>query len=196
MATLDFWYDLASTYSYPAAMRVEAEAAAANVDVRWRPFLVGGVFKALGWPDAPFNLSPTKGRYMWRDLERTCAALGLPFNRPDPFPQQSLLGMRVALIAHDEGWGPAFAKRAYRAEFGEGRNIGEPETVAAIIDELGQDSASVLARAESPDNKTRLRTETDEAIGLGIFGAPSMVTESGELFWGNDRLDQAITAAR
>ncbi len=196
MAALDFWYDLASTYSYPATMRIEAVAEAANVIVRWRPFLVGGVFKAQGLADAPFRLFPVKGRYMWRDLERTCAALGLPFHRPDPFPQQSLTGMRVALIAHDEGWGPAFAKRTYHAQFGEGRNIGERDTIAAVIDELGQDSAAVLSRAETPENKLRLRGETEEAERLGIFGAPSMVTEDGELFWGNDRLDQAIAAAK
>jgi 2-hydroxychromene-2-carboxylate isomerase len=195
MPRLDFWYDLASTYSYPAATRIGAAAEAAGVAVRWRPFLVGAIFKAQGWPDAPFKVLPTKGRYMWRDLERTCDALGLPFHRPDPFPQQSLTAMRVALIAHDGDWGEDFAKRVYRAEFAEGRNIGERETLIEIVSELGQDGDSVLARAETPENKSRLRSVTEEAEKLGIFGAPSFVTESGELFWGNDRLEQALAAA-
>ncbi len=195
MPRLDFWYDLASTYSYPAAMRIDAAAEAAGVVVRWRPFLVGAIFKAHGWPDAPFNVLPTKGRYMWRDLQRICDALGLPFRRPEPFPQQSLTAMRAALVAHDGGWGEDFARRVYRAQFAEGRNIGERDTITAILDELGQDGDAVLAHAEAPENKSRLRSVTDEAEKLGIFGAPSFVTESGELFWGNDRLDQALAAA-
>lgn len=195
MPRLDFWYDLASTYSYPAATRIGAAAGAAGVAVRWRPFLVGAIFKAQGWPDAPFKVLPAKGRYMWHDLERTCEALALPLHRPEPFPQQSLTAMRVALIAHDGGWGEDFAKRVYRAEFAEGCNIGERETIIEIVSDLGQDGDSVLARAETPENKSRLRSVTEEAEKLGIFGAPSFVTESGELFWGNDRLEQALAAA-
>ena len=71
MPKLDFWYEFASTYSYPAAMRIEAAANAAGVDIRWRPFLLGPIFKAYGWTDSPFNIFVAKGRYMWRDLTRT-----------------------------------------------------------------------------------------------------------------------------
>ena len=78
-ATLDFWFEFASTYSYPAAMRIADAAAARGVTVRWRPFLLGPIFKAQGWDNSPFNLYPAKGRYMWRDLERVCDALALPF---------------------------------------------------------------------------------------------------------------------
>jgi 2-hydroxychromene-2-carboxylate isomerase len=190
--TLDFWYELASSYSYPAAMRVGSVAAAAGVEVRWRPFLLGAIFKAQGWPDSPFNLYPTRGRYMRRDLERTCAALGLAFRLPDPFPQASLRAARVALIGHAQGWGEDFAKHVFQAEFGEGRNIADAATLTAILEALKQAPEDVLARAETPDNKLRLRTQTEEAQRLGIFGAPSFVTEDGELFWGNDRLEQAM----
>ncbi len=75
MPTLDFWFDFASTYSYPAAMRIGPLAAAAGVSLRWRPFLLGPIFKDQGWETSPFNLYPAKGRYMWRDLERICAVL-------------------------------------------------------------------------------------------------------------------------
>ena len=196
MAKLDFWYELASSYSYPAAMRIDSVAAAAGVEVRWRPFLLGAIFKAQGWPDSPFNLHPAKGRYMRRDLERACAALGLAFQLPDLFPQASLTAARVALIGHDEGWGEDFAKRVFHAEFAEGRNIGERATLAAILETLKQAPEDVLARAETPDNKLRLRAQTEEAQRLGIFGAPSFVTEDGELFWGNDRLEQALAWAK
>jgi 2-hydroxychromene-2-carboxylate isomerase len=80
---LDFWFEFASTYSYPAAMRIGALAQDAGVIVRWQPFLLGPIFKAQGWENSPFNLYEAKGRYMWRDLERICAALDLPFRKPD-----------------------------------------------------------------------------------------------------------------
>src|SRR5215475_14160686 len=98
---LDFWFDFASTYSYLAAMRIGPLAQKADVRVRFRPFLLGPFFKAQGWTTSPFNLYPAKGRHMWRDLERSCAELQLPFRRPDPFPQNSLLAACVALAGLD-----------------------------------------------------------------------------------------------
>src|SRR4051794_33017522 len=79
---LDFWFDFASTYSYLAAARIRPLAAAAKVQVRFRPFLLGPIFKAQGWDTSPFNLYEAKGRYMWRDMERLAAELSLPFRRP------------------------------------------------------------------------------------------------------------------
>ena len=111
-----FWFEFASTYSYPAAMRIAPLAREAGVAVRFRPFLLGPIFKAQGFPTSPFNLYPAKGRHMWRDLERLCADLGLPFRRPDPFPQASLLAGRVALAALDHAWGEEFCRAVFRAE--------------------------------------------------------------------------------
>jgi 2-hydroxychromene-2-carboxylate isomerase len=82
---MDFWYDLSSTYSYPAAMRIETLAAETGIAVNWRPFLLGPIFKAQGWDTSPFNLQPAKGRYMWRDLERICAGWGSNSASPSPF---------------------------------------------------------------------------------------------------------------
>src|SRR5208337_4503763 len=110
MAAAEFWYEFASTYSYPAAMRVAALAAARGV--------------AQGWRDSPFNLYPNKGRYMWRDLERICAAAGLPFRRPEPFPQNSLFAARVALALEGESRAE-FSRKVYAAEFGEGLSIAD-----------------------------------------------------------------------
>src|SRR5215510_14536919 len=98
MPNLDFWFDFSSTYSYPAAMRIRPLAAAAGVTVRFRPFLLGPIFKQQGWATSPFNLYAAKGRNMWRDLERLCGDLSLPFRRPEPFPQSSLAAARVALV--------------------------------------------------------------------------------------------------
>ena len=196
MATLDFFYEFASTYSYVTVMRIAPLAQAAGVTVRWRPFLLGPIFKAQGWDTSPFNLYPAKGRYMVRDCERLCAALGVPFRLPDPFPQPGLLAARAALVGLGDGWGEDFSRAVYRAEFAEGRRIGEATVIAAIMESLGHDSAAVLARAQSDEIKGKLRAATEEAQRRGIFGAPSFVTSDGELFWGNDRLEAALDWAR
>lgn len=192
---IDFWYEFASTYSYPAAMIVDDLAAAAGVAVRWRPFLLGPLFKAQGWDTSPFNIYPAKGDYMWRDMARICAARGLALKRPDPFPQNSLLAARVALTTAVTPMRAAYSRAVYEAEFGRGEPIGEPETLARVLAGLGLEADAVLAEAQSEEGKMRLREATDEARGLGIFGAPSMVTADGELFWGHDRLEDALAWA-
>jgi 2-hydroxychromene-2-carboxylate isomerase len=191
MAAADFWYEFASTYSYPAAMRVGALARARGVDLAWRPFLLGPIFAGQGWRDSPFNIYPVKGRYMWRDLERICAARGLTFRRPDPFPQNTLLAARVALALEAETRAE-FSRRVYAAEFGDGRPIADRAVVADLLAKLGLDAKTVLTRAEDEANKTQLKAECAQAAEIGIFGAPSLVTEDGELFWGDDRLEQGL----
>jgi 2-hydroxychromene-2-carboxylate isomerase len=191
-AVLDFWFDFASTYSYPALVRIGALAARTDVRVRFRPFLLGPIFKAQGWTTSPFNLYPEKGRYMWRDLARLCADLDVPFRRPDPFPQNSLLAARVALVALDQNWGEAYCVALFRAQFGDGRRIDDDGVLGDVLATLQVDPSPVLAAARSDAIKTRLRAQTEEAQRLGLFGSPSFTTEDGELFWGNDRLEAAL----
>ena len=190
MIRLDFWYEFASTYSYPAAMRIGKCAAARGVEVRWRPFLLGPIFAEQGWRTSPFNLQRAKGRYMWRDLERICAREKLAFRRPDPFPQHSLLAARVAtaLTGLDR---EKFSRAVYDAEFGRGLSVGDTEVIAEIIRDCELPS-DTMDRGRSESAKTALKASVDEAMGLGIFGAPSLVTMDGELFWGDDRLEDAL----
>ncbi len=192
---LDFFLEFASTYSYPAVMRIGSLAEAAGVAVHWRPFLLGPIFRAQGWDNSPFNLYPAKGRYMWRDLERICGRLGLPFRRPDPFPQPSLLAARLAHVGLDEGWGEAFCRAVFAAEFADGRQIGDEAVMHDLLGGLGIDPAPALARARADATKERLRVATAEAERLGVFGAPSFVTADGELFWGHDRMAEALAWA-
>src|SRR5262245_35148778 len=196
MPVLDFWFDFASTYSYPAAMRIAPLAKQAAVALRFRPFLLGPIFKAQGWETSPFNVYPAKGRHMWRDLERVCADLALPFQRPEPFPQFSLLPARVALVGLAEGWGEEFCRGVFHAEFGESRRIDDVATIGGILAPLVDDPERVMRAARSGLLKAQLRQQVEEAQRLGIFGAPSFVTADGELFWGNDRLERALTWAR
>jgi 2-hydroxychromene-2-carboxylate isomerase len=194
--SVDFWFEFASTYSYPAAARIRALADAAGVAVRWRPFLLGPIFQAQGWDNSPFNIYPAKGRYMWRDLERVCDTLGLPFRRPDVFPQSGLVAARVALIGLDEGWGEDFIQAVYRTQFAQGKLINDPAVIQGVLSDIGQAPKRVFDLAQTDEIKNRLRGNTDEAQRLGIFGAPSFVTAGGELFWGNDRLDAALDWAK
>jgi 2-hydroxychromene-2-carboxylate isomerase len=178
-------------------MRIGDAAERAGVAVRFRPFLLGPIFKAQGWDTSPFSIYEAKGRYMWRDLERLCAGLELPFRRPEPFPQNSLLAARIAVAGLAAGaiWPEEFCIAVFRAQFGEGRRIDDPSTLSAILTVFGVDAATALAAAQTDDNKARLRAQTDEAQRLGIFGAPAFIAPDGELFWGNDRLDAALAWA-
>jgi len=193
---LDFWFEFASTYSYPAALRIRALASQAGVALNFRPFLLGPILKALGWDTSPFNLYPAKGRHMWRDVERICADLSLPFRRPEPFPQNSLLAARVALVGLSEPWGEEFCVAVYRAEFADGRRIDDAGTIGDILAGLNVAAAPAFAAARSDDNKTRLRVQTEDAQRLGVFGSPTFRTNDGELFWGNDRLERALLWAK
>ncbi len=192
---LEFWYEFASTYSYPAAMRIAALADRAGVAVRWRPFLLAPIFGAQGWTDSPFNIYPTKGRYMWRDMERICGAEGLPLTLPPlRFPQNGLKAARLALVGEAAGWIADFTRAVYTANFAEQKDISDEAALTAILERLGVDAAAAFAAANASENKEKLRRQTDEAASRGLFGAPSF-TVGDELFWGNDRLQEAINWA-
>ncbi len=183
-STLDFWFEFASTYSYPAALRIAPLAKARGVSVRWRPFLLGPIFKAQGWDNSPFNIYHAKGRYMWRDLKRICEALRLPFVQPSVFPQNALLAARVALVALAQDWGEDFCRAVYACEFGEGRDIGAPECIAGVLGALGKDAQAVMAEAQSDRVKASLRAQTEEAQRLGVFGAPSFIDRGRRIVLG------------
>jgi 2-hydroxychromene-2-carboxylate isomerase len=190
---LSFFYDMASTYSYPAAMRIERLAADKGVAVAWRPFILGPLFhEQQGMNDSPFNVVPVKGQYMWRDLERVCEDSGLPLRRPSQFPRGSLLAARVALVGLEDGWTPAFSRAVYQANFVDDLDIASPDVLAPLIAEVGAGPEHVLAAAQSDPIKALLKDHVRMAKERGLFGAPSFLTADGELFWGNDRLEQAL----
>lgn len=188
---LVFWFEFASTYSWLSAARIDSHAASRGVEVTWRPFLLGPIFAAQGWTDSPFNLYPAKGRYMLRDMERRAAALGIGFRLPDPFPQNGLRAARTAIAALETERGPAFCRAIFEAEFARGEDISDPAVIRAALGDAGLPE-SLEARADAPEIKQALRAQTEDAQRLGLFGAPSFTTEDGELFWGDDRLEQAI----
>jgi 2-hydroxychromene-2-carboxylate isomerase len=195
-ASLEFWFEFGSTYSYLSAARIESVAEAASVPVLWEPFLLGPIFAELGWDDSPFNVYPAKGRYMWRDVKRLCEKYDIPFARPSRFPRNGLLAARIACLAmvRSEPWLPEFARAVFRANFAGDREIGDTAEIRSLLDSLGQPADDIVEQAQAPENKLRLREQTQRAKDLGIFGAPSFVV-GGELFWGNDRLEDALARA-
>ena len=190
---MDFWFDFASSYSYVAALRVEAEAATASVELRFRPFLLGPIFEQqLGIKDSPFNVRPERGAYMWRDLERLCTRHGLPWRRPSVFPRNSVAAARIACI--DAPWRPTFVRDVFRANFAEDRDISDRGVLAALLEHVGA-PASAVARSETAEVRAVLRAHTAEAIQRGFFGAPDF-TIGDELFFGQDRLADALEWAK
>ena len=194
MATLEFFYDFVSPYSYLASTRVEGLAARTGATLRWRPFLLGGVLKATG-NRAPIEVA-AKGRHMLTDLERWSRRLGVPLHFPAPFPFASILALRAAFAAEAAGQLVPYTHAVYRARWADRRDIADPAVLAAVAIEAGLDGAALVAAA--PGYKEALMKQTQEAIDRGAFGAPACFVGKA-LFIGNDRLDfveEALRAAR
>lgn len=192
---IEFWFEFASNYSYLSVMRIEAAAARLGVDLRWRPFLLGPIFRSLGWNNSPFVLQKAKGDYVWQDMARECEKYGLPWTRPSTFPRPSLLAMRVALVGAGQGWMGAYCRRVMTLNFVEDSEIDSREVLAEALTQLGLPAHAILDEAESDANKLRLRHQTEAAANRGVFGAP-MFFVGDEMFWGNDRLEDALLRCR
>jgi len=191
---LEIWFEFASTYSYLTVSRAEKLLTRAGVELAWRPFLLGPIFSDRGMNTSPFILDPVKGQYMWRDMERRCEKYGLPFMRPNAFPMNGLKAARIMTAALDQPWCGAFARSVFAAQFGRGVDIADDRVLANVLKTCGVPQDPWLNRAQLPETKGALREATDQARSLGIFGAPSMVV-GDELFWGDDRLEDAILFA-
>jgi len=192
MRDLTFWYEFASPYSYVAAMRIEALAKRSGVAVEWQPFLLGPIFKAKGWNTSPFVLDQVKGDYMWADIARLCAWYDLPeLSKPVPFPPQSLLASRVAIAIPDMKQRADFSKPVFQQEFAFQMDIASIDNIRDWLGRVGLNADAVMQQAQTGQTKNQLRETVAAAMELGIFGAPSFVAR-GEMFWGNDRLKQAI----
>lgn len=191
MKTLEFWLEYGSTYSYLSVARIGALAARHGVQVVWQPFYLMPLLIEQGLPQGPFLPYPNKIDYMWRDIERRAARHGLAYRKPSTYPPNSLAAARVALIAAREGWCQAFSEKVFALHWTEDRAIGSDDNLDTALRALGKDPAAVRAMAQSAHNKDALKAQTERARALKIFGSPSFVVD-GELFWGDDRLDDAL----
>ncbi|MBO6775707.1 MAG: 2-hydroxychromene-2-carboxylate isomerase [Marinibacterium sp.] len=194
MSVIDFWYSIGSTYSYLTVLRLPTVAEAEGVTFRWRPFDVRYVMVAQ--KNIPFKDKPIKTAYMWRDIERRAEAYGLTPKIPAPYPLPGLvLANQVAMVGCEEGWVRDYTQATYRRWFEGGAPAGEDPNLSASLTEIGQDPDRVLERAKSQQIIDRLAAETAVAMDLGVFGSPTFVVAS-ELFWGDDRVDDAVAWSR
>jgi 2-hydroxychromene-2-carboxylate isomerase len=191
---IEFWFEFGSNYSYLSVMRIEEAARESGVRVVWKPFLLGPIFRALGVENSPFVLQKEKGAYVWRDMVRQCGKYGLSWMQPTVFPRLGVLPARIALSSAEEKWIGAFCRNVMERNFVHDLDINTPDSMAEILTGLGLPAAELLARAQSEPVKAHLRERTEQARARGIFGAPTFFVGS-DMFWGNDRLDDALTFA-
>ena len=143
----------------------------------------------------PFADKPQKSAYMWRDIERRAATYGFPAKVPAPYPLKEFdLANRVALVGVEEGWCRPYVEATYRRWFQEGLEAGSDPNLRNSLAEIGEDPDRVVTRANGPEIETAYLKATDEARSLGIFGVPAFMVE-GEMFWGDDRLADAVAWA-
>ena len=184
---LTFYFDFSSAYSYIAQARMAAVFADADASVRWRPILLGAIFRENGW--VPVSPGSPKGDYTFRDVARTARLAGLDFDWPKVFPFNGMQAARL-FYALDDGEAEAFARAVFHAAYALGRDVADTDVLARILADIGLDVAATMACSSLDDVKARLREETAAAMKAGVFGAPSFVVD-GELFWGADRMEDA-----
>jgi 2-hydroxychromene-2-carboxylate isomerase len=194
-AAIEFWLEFGSSYSYLSVMRIEQAAARVGVTIQWRPFLLGPIFKSFGWTTSPFVVQTWKTEYVWRDMERECRKYGLAWTRPTTFPRTALLPARVALIGAEKPWMGDYCRRIMQLNFVADRNIDSAASVGEVLAQMGLRAQEIIDEALGEANKLRLRSQTELAKTKGIFGAPTFFVGE-EMFWGNDRLDDALAYCR
>lgn len=187
---IEFWYDFASPYAYIASSRIQRICEGLPVSISWKPFLLGPIFKRLfGCADRPFSIEQSK--YIRRDVERLCCLYGVELFWPTEYPRISLLASRIAVAASTEKWRADFSRGVFHESFVANRDIKSDRVISEILSKMAISPKLAIARAETLEIKQLLIQQNARAETLGIFGAPSFVAR-GELFWGNDRLEQCI----
>lgn len=194
MKEIEFWFDFGSNYSYLTAMRIEALAHHKEITVQWRPFMLGPIFNSLGWNTSPFVLQKAKGEYVWRDMERLAYKYGIAWRKPSTFPRSAVYPMRVAAAFQDAPWIASFCKAIFTLNFRDDQDINDNAVCIRVLDSLGQDGQALVAEAQSEAHKSKLRMQSEAAVRRKVFGAPTLFVGE-EMFWGNDRLEDALEMA-
>ena len=195
MKRIDFWFSIGSTYTYLTVMRLHEIEQAHSVRFNWRPFSVRALMLEMN--NVPFKGKPAKENYMWRDLERRAARYRIPVKLPISYPLENFdRANRVAIVGEQEGWCTDYVRAAYKLWIQDGIPAGEEENLVKSLEIAGQDPERILVLASSDETKEAYEDATAEARSLAIFGSPSFVVNDSELFWGDDRLEDAIDFAK
>ncbi|MEX3010196.1 2-hydroxychromene-2-carboxylate isomerase [Hoeflea sp. TYP-13] len=190
MDSIDFWFSVGSTYSYLTIMRLEDVERETGIRFEWRPFSVRKIMVEMD--NIPFSEKPVKAAYMWRDIERRASSYELPVKVPAPYPLREFdLANKVAIIGRNEGWCADYVRATYRRWFQQGLPAGSEPNLSQSLIEIGQDPGRVISKVSEHETRNAYFAATDEARALGVFGAPTFVV-GREVFWGDDRLEDAV----
>lgn len=191
MRNIDFWFSIGSTYTYLTVMRLDGIEHDANVAFDWKPFSVRALMQEMD--NIPFIGKPVKEKYMWRDVQRRADKYGYPVNFPIECPLEHFdLANRVAVVAKREGWCAEYVRTAYRLWFQERLPAGSESNLSQCLQQSGHSVTRVLELANSESIRKAYEDATREARSAGIFGSPTFVVDGREIFWGDDRLEDAI----
>jgi 2-hydroxychromene-2-carboxylate isomerase len=190
VATLEFFFDCSSPWTYLAFTRLPGVLERTKASVILRPILVGGVFNEVNRDvyDRRANPEPRKASYYEKDLQDWARLCGIRIGKPPVFPVRAVAVMRCAIAADEKGALVPFTRAAFEAYWGDLEDISRRDVLARIAERAGLDAEALLARSEAPEIKDRLRVNTEEVIARGGFGSPTMFVNGGDMYFGNDRL--------
>jgi len=191
--TLEVFWDFSSPFAYLGCAQVEALAKRTNAALRWRPILLGGLFRSIGTPDVPLaTFSQVKQRHIMKDIDRWAAYWGMPFKFPSRFPMNTVKALRTYL-ALPQDRRSAYQSAAFRAFWADDRDIGGDDVLVSCVGDEAI-AKEALARASSDAVKGELRANTEEAAKRGVFGVPTFIVGGDDLYWGQDRLELVESA--
>jgi 2-hydroxychromene-2-carboxylate isomerase len=190
LATLEFFFDCSSPWTYLAFTRIHDVVARTGAQIVWKPVLVGGIFNAVNQDvyQRRANPDPRKASYSEKDLQDWARLAGIRIGKPPVFPVRAVAAMRCALAAQEQGALVPFARATFEAYWGDLKDIGQPDVLIEVCRTAGLEPPAILARADAPEIKDRLRANTEEVIARGGFGSPTMFVDGVDMYFGNDRL--------
>jgi 2-hydroxychromene-2-carboxylate isomerase len=192
---IDFWFDFSCPYAYLASTQRRRLAQDADAVVHLQPFLLGGVFRALGQAqNLSTTLSPPKARHNRLDLIRWAAWFDVPLRSPPRHPNRTVEALRVLLATPAQHWEPV-VDALFAAYWVDAQDLSDPSVLRDRLTRLDLGADAILLHAQSPQIREDLHRRTDAALAAGVFGAPAFVV-NGQLFWGQDRLPMVVRAAQ
>ena len=190
MAKLEFFFDCSSPWTYLAFTRIQDIIARTKAETIWKPILVGGVFNAVNRDvyERRAHPDPRKASYSEKDLQDWARLAGIKIGKPPVFPVRAVAMMRCVAAADEQGALIPFSRAAFEAYWRDLKDVSQEDVLRGVCQAAGLDPSSILARAEAPEVKDRLRANTEEVIARGGFGSPTMFVNGDDMYFGNDRL--------
>ena len=195
MKDIDFYFSIGSTYTYLSVTRIIDVEKKHQIRFNWKPFSVRAIMKEMN--NIPFPKDKiNKVNYMWRDIERRAESYGFFAKTPVPYPLSEFdLANQIAILGLDKGWGTDYIRLTYKKWFQDGKEPAIDPSISEICKELGLNKNEIVSEAKSEIFEKKYISNTDAAREKKVFGSPSFIVEN-EIFWGDDRMEDAINWAK